>query len=129
MQNKLTSLAFITVLLGASTPLTVLADNMAMAGKLNVTAKFNPAPPKQGSETILVSLKDAKGKPVKGARVKVASTMPSMSMSGPSMTAHDNGDGTYSAKTKINFATKWTFDVSASAGKQKGAAHLSADVK
>jgi len=102
----------------------------ATSNKLAVTAAFEPAPPKQGPETIVVTVKEATGKPVKGAKVTMSSNMPTMSMSGPTLKAKDNGDGTYTASTKINFATKWTFDVTASApGSQKGSTQLAADVK
>jgi len=105
-------------------------DSMkAMDGKLTVAAAFDPAPPKQGDETITVTVKDASGKPVKGAIVKVASNMPTMSMTGPTLTAQDSGNGTYVAKAKLNFATQWTFDVTATAGKQTGKTTLAADVK
>lgn len=108
------------------------ADSMkgtAVSQKLAVSAAFNPAPPKQGMESITITVKDAMGKPVKGASVKVATNMPTMSMTGPTVAAHDTGNGTYVAKTNLNFATTWTFDVTASSGSQRGTAHLSADVK
>jgi hypothetical protein len=44
---------------------------MTMPRKLVVCAAFNPAPPKQGMETITITVKDAMGKPAKGAAVKV----------------------------------------------------------
>jgi len=96
---------------------------------LTVSAAFQPSPPKQGVETIIVTVKDALGRPVKGAIVTVGSNMPTMSMSGPSSKARDNGNGTYTAKTIVNFATKWTFDVVAAAEGQKAHTQLSADVK
>jgi hypothetical protein len=102
---------------------------MTMPQKLVVSAAFNPAPPKQGMESITITVKDAMGKPVKGAAVKVATNMPTMSMTGPTLSAHDAGNGTYVAKTNLNFATTWTFDVTASSGARKGTKHLSADVK
>jgi nitrogen fixation protein FixH len=102
---------------------------MTMSQKLAVSAVFDPAPPKQGMESITITVKDAMGKPVKGAAVKVATNMPTMSMTGPTVAAQDNGNGTYVAKTNLNFATTWTFDVTASSGSQKGTTHLSADVK
>jgi nitrogen fixation protein FixH len=102
---------------------------MTMSQKLVVSAALNPVPPKQGMETITITVKDAMGKPVKGAVVKVATNMPTMSMTGPTLTAKDAGNGTYVAKTKLNFATTWTFDVTASAGQQKGMTQLRADVK
>jgi hypothetical protein len=55
--------------------------------------------------------------------------MPAMSMAGPTLTATDNGDGTYAAQTNLNYATKWTFDVSVSAGGKSGTAHVTEDVK
>jgi hypothetical protein len=76
-----------------------------------------------------VTVKDAAGKPVKGAVVTVGSNMPTMSMSGPTAKARDNGNGTYTAKTEVNFATKWTFDVEVAAKGRKARTQLSADVK
>jgi nitrogen fixation protein FixH len=99
------------------------------AGDFTVTTQFSPEPPKQGPETLTVSVKDASGNPVKGATVKIASNMPSMSMSGPALTATDNGDGTYSAQTNLNYATQWSFDVAVSANGKSGTAHVTADVK
>lgn len=102
---------------------------MAMPGKLNVAAAFSPAPPKKGLETITVTVKDASGKPVKRATVKIASNMPTMSMSGPTLMARETGNGTYSAKANLNFATLWTFDISVATGGQTGKARLTADIK
>lgn len=96
---------------------------------LTVAAAFHSNPPKQGMETILITVKDATGKPVRGASVTVASNMPTMSMSGPTAKAHDNGDGTYAAKTNINFATKWTFDIVATSKHKTVHTVLIADVK
>ena len=114
---------------GASLAAADVSTGTKAPSRLAVVAKFSPNPPKRGLETIVISIQDALGKPVKGASVKVASNMPAMSMGGPSLAAKDNGDGTYSATFNVNFATKWTFDVAASAGKRQGTAHLSADVK
>jgi len=110
----------------ASSATTTLA---AKKSTLTVVAAFQPNPPKQGMETILVTIKNAAGKPVKGAVVTIGANMPTMSMSGPTAKARDNGNGTYTAKTKVNFATKWTFDVVAAAMGQTAHTQLSADVK
>ncbi len=96
---------------------------------LTVAATFQPNPPKQGMETIVVTVKDGSGKRVKGAVVTIGSNMPTMSMSGPTSKARDNGNGTYTAKTNVNFATKWTFDVVAATKGQKAHTQLSADIK
>lgn len=99
------------------------------AGAFTVALQFSPAPPKQGPETITVSIKDANANPVKGAMVKIATKMPSMSMHGPTLTATDDGDGTYSAQTNLNYATQWTFDVAVSANGKNATAHITQDVK
>ena len=99
------------------------------AGDFSVATRFSPDPPKQGAETITVDVKDASGGPVKGATVKIASKMPSMSMTGPTLTATDNGDGTYSAQANLNYATQWAFDITVSAAGKNGKSHVTQDVK
>ncbi|MDQ6943176.1 MAG: FixH family protein [Candidatus Eremiobacteraeota bacterium] len=98
-------------------------------GPFSVATQFAPDPPKQGPETITVTVKDAGGNPVKGASVKIVTKMPTMSMSGPTLTTTDNGDGTYAAQTNLNYATQWTFDISVSAGARSGVARVVEDVK
>ena len=96
---------------------------------LAISTTFSPNPPKQGSETIVVTLKDAAGKPVTGATVKVTSAMPSMSMAGPSVDAKDNGDGTYAANMILRYSTSWTFDVSAAVNGKTTTSEVKQDVK
>ena len=98
-------------------------------GELAMTLAFSPSPPKQGSETITISLKDASGNAVKGATVHISTKMPDMSMTGPTMTALDNGDGTYSAVANMNYQTKWLFDVTASNAGKSSTASFTVDVK
>ncbi len=99
------------------------------AGAFSVATQFSTDPPKQGPQTITVTVKDASGNPVKGATVKIVTKMPTMSMTGPTLAATDNGDGTYAAQTNLNYATQWTFAVSVSAGGKSGVAHVTQDVK
>lgn len=99
------------------------------AGDFTVATQFSPDPPKQGPETITVAVKDASGSPVNGATVKISSTMPAMSMTGPTLSATDNGDGTYSAQTNLNYATQWKFDIAVSASGKSGIAHVTEDIK
>lgn len=99
------------------------------SGEFTMTMSFDPAPPKQGNETISISVKDASGNAVKGARLKATTKMPAMSMAGPALAFQDNGDGTYSAETNMNYQTKWVLDVRASAGGKSGTAEFEQDVK
>lgn len=105
------------------------ATQAQTAGPFAVAAQFSPDPPKQGPETITVTVKDASGTAVKGASVKIVTKMPTMSMAGPKLAATDNGDGTYAAQTNLNYATQWVFDISVSAGGKSGVAHVTQDVK
>ncbi len=111
------------------TPMISLAATNSMGSALKVSASLKPSPPKQGPAVITVLVKDHAGMPVKGAIVKIASNMPSMSMTGPSVTAHETAPGTYTAKETLNFATTWMFDVTASAAGKSGKTKVSADVK
>lgn len=108
---------------------TTTTSQAQTAGDFSVATQFSPDPPKQGAETITIDVKDASGSPVKGATVTIASTMPAMSMAGPTLSATDNGDGTYSAPTNLNYATRWVFDITVSAGGKNGKAHVTQDVK
>lgn len=123
--KTIVSLALASLAIASSVTPTLATSTSA----LTVSAAFQPNPPKQGVETIVVTVKDAVGRPVKGAIVTVGSSMPTMSMSGPSSKARDNGNGTYTAKTNVSFATKWTFDVLAAAKGRKAHTQLHADVK
>jgi hypothetical protein len=99
------------------------------SGDFTLTMSFDPSPPKQGSETISISVKDASGSAVKGASVKATTKMPAMSMAGPALAFQDKGDGKYSAVTNMNYQTKWVLDVQASGGGKSGTAEFDQDVK
>lgn len=95
------------------------AGSSASGGDLKVSTVFSPDPPRQGPEAITVTVKDANGNPVRGASVAITTNMPDMAMKGPKITAQDNGDGTYSGRATLNYATVWTFDVKATSGDGK----------
>ena len=112
----------------SSSSATALAPTSS-SGAYAMTMSFDPSPPKEGNETISISVKDGSGNAVKGAVVKATTTMPAMSMSGPALTFQDNGDGTYSAVTNMNYRTKWVLDVKATASGKSGTAEFEQDVK
>lgn len=102
---------------------------VSSSGDLVMSLSFDPTPPKQGNETIIVTVKDAAGKPVSGAVVKSDARMPDMGMTGSSLRFQDNGDGSYSAIANLNYQTKWVFDATASQGAKISKAEFAADVK
>ncbi|MHB8703587.1 MAG: FixH family protein [Candidatus Tyrphobacter sp.] len=99
------------------------------AQDIAITAAFTPDPPRKGVDILTLTLKDATGAPVKGASVRIDTTMPSMSMSGPTFTAKDNKDGTYTAQLALQYATTWRFAISAGAASGKGATQFTATIK
>ena len=109
----------------SATPLTPASSS----GDFTMTISFDPSPPKQGNETISISIKDVSGNAVKGAVVKAKTTMPAMSMTGPALTFQSNGDGTYGAVTNMNYQTKWVLDVKATTAGHSGSAEFDQDVK
>jgi nitrogen fixation protein FixH len=108
---------------------TTTTSQAQTAGGFAVATQFSPDPPKQGPQTITVTVKDASGNPVKGASVTIGSKMPTMSMTGPNLNATDNGDGTYAAQTNLNYATQWVFEIAVSAAGKRGTVHVTQDVK
>ena len=119
---------FVAVLtVGASvTPsLCTAAAAQTSPTRLVVNATFTPNPPSaRGTETIVVSVRDAAGKSVSGATVEIATSMPTMSMKGARLVARESGRGTYTAHAKLGYATRWAFDIAASASGRSGMAHV-----
>jgi hypothetical protein len=91
----------------------------ASGGELKVSTTFVPDPPRQGPETVTVTVKDADGNAVRGATIAITINMPDMAMKGPRLRAQDNGDGTYSARANLNYATTWSFDIKATSSDGK----------
>lgn len=105
------------------------ANESAQTAGLALSVAFAPNPPRQGTERITVTVKDADGKPVRGAIVEIAGSMPSMSMNEPEVTASDNADGTYSASMKLAYATTWNFAITASAARISAHTSLIREIK
>ena len=96
---------------------------------LTVALSFAPNPPVRGLDTLTVSVTDASGNRVTGARVRIKTTMPAMSMSGPNLNATANGAGSYTVRGNLQYSTSYVFDVTAAANGAAGTAHVTQDVK
>lgn len=130
MKRAIAIVAVILLVAGCSSKANnASGQDAGTSANLTVSATFNPDPPKQGSEAITVTVKDASGAPVKGAVVKISTTMPSMSMTGPSTAATDNGDGTYSASMSLQYATSWHFTIEATSDGKTARSELVENVK
>ncbi len=107
-----------STILAAAMAVAALASIPALAGAAqppHIKVQFSPGPPRQGTETMTIVLTDGSGKPVNGAKVSVATSMPTMSMSGPTVSAKPKGSGRYVATVSLAFATRWGFTVQARA--------------
>ena len=71
----LAMLILLAVLGGCAHPAAPPADRV---GPFDVTVKNQPAPPRTGENALLVEVRDAAGKPVRGATVTVVVSMPAM---------------------------------------------------
>jgi nitrogen fixation protein FixH len=98
-------------------------------GPLSVALSFAPSPPVKGFDVVTVRVTDANGNPVTGASVRIKTTMPMMSMSGPTFMPADKGAGSYALRGNLLYATTWVFDVTATANGATGTAHVTQDVK
>jgi hypothetical protein len=66
-----------------------------------------PQPPKVGPATITVSLADAAGKPIAGARVKLEGNMSHPGMNPVFGAAREIGDGRYQASIEFTMGGDW----------------------
>ena len=105
------------------------ATNAMGARDLAVSIAFVPNPPQKGLDKLTITVKDSAGNPVPGAAITLDTSMPAMSMAGPSPVVHDNGDGTYSANLNAQYATTWRFVVSAKSGEKEGKLQIGENLK
>ncbi len=109
--------------------LTVSCSGKPAQGPLTVALSFAPNPSVKGLDTLTVTVRDANGNPVTGAAVRIKTTMPMMSMSGPILTPPDKGAGTYTVRANLEYATTWIFDVAATANGAAGTTRVTQSVK
>lgn len=126
--NRLTATLAGTLVVAAALLGTLPAGATGDAA-FSMNVAFNPNPPRQGNETIIVTLRDANHKAITNAVVTIATSMPAMSMGGPTIKATPSHAGVYVAKLNVNFVTRWKFDVIAKAGKQSVARSYTENVK
>ncbi len=86
-------------------------------GLFTATVRFEPSPPRKGSEMLMVHLTDAAGAPVTGATLQVTATMPAHGH-GLGATPHveETGEGNYMVHNVFfQMAGHWVLDVTVSA--------------
>lgn len=109
--------------------LVVIPISSFAAQRLNMAVSLSPNPPRQGTDTVIVTLTDVANKPVTGAHASIATSMPTMSMRGPMVVAEPRGNGRYVASLKIAFATRWAFTATAKSNGTTVSRTITQDVK
>jgi len=101
------------------------------AGDFDVVVTIDKNPPVTGDNGVTVTVKDASGKAVQGAKVGVEYSMPAM----PGMPAMNykadavqKGDG-YKAVMNLSMAGSWNITVKISAGGKNGSMKFTIDAK
>lgn len=94
-----------------------------------MTLAISPNPPKVGIDEVTIRFTGPGSRAVEGARITVATSMPSMSMAGATATARPLGNGRYVAAVKLAYATVWRIAVTARSGTAVVRRHLDVAVK
>jgi hypothetical protein len=100
------------------------------AGEYNVIVKIDKNPPVVGDNNMKIDIKDASGKSVKDAKVKVEYSMPAMPGM-PAMNYKTNAelkDNTYNTKINLSMTGPWNIAVKITKGGKKASMKFSIDV-
>ena len=110
MHVRVASPSFARALIAAAVACAAAAgcgDGSATA-HVAVTVAVAPVPPRAAAESIArVTLRDAEGRPVSGARVQVEAHMPHPGMTPVVADAAERGDGIYEARLQFTMAGDW----------------------
>lgn len=99
------------------------------AGEYTVIATIDKNPPVVGDNNISIEIKDAAGKPVTDARVKVEYSMPAM----PGMPARNYKEdasltgSAYTAKMNLSMAGSWNIAIKVSRGEKSSTMKFNVD--
>ena len=91
---------------GAATP----ADTSS-SGQVNIKLETNPNPAVKGDVELILTITDASGASIEGAKVDVAAEHPSMAGMGMSGQATEQGGGKYSIKANFSDPGDWVLTI------------------
>ena len=95
------------------------------AGALTIDTAMEPDPPRENGNRAHVVVRDAQGKPVAGAQVRLEFDMPAMgamqAMHG-GVDARDDGEGRYTAAFDLGMGGSWTISIRVTAPSAAGTA-------
>jgi hypothetical protein len=94
---------------GASTP--AASTDGASSQQVNIAVSTNPSPAMMGDVELVLTITDANGSPIEGAKVDVSADHTDMSGMGMSGLATEQGDGKYSIKANFSMSGNWKLTV------------------
>ena len=121
----------LVVLLSAGVALAKDFEIKKKAGEFDVVVTIDKNPPVTGDNGVTVSVKDAAGKAVQGAKVIVDYSMPAMPGMPPMNYKADaaaKGD-VYTANMNLSMAGPWNVAIKISAGGKNGSLKFTIDAK
>ena len=85
--------------------------NTTSSGQVNIKLETNPNPAVKGDVELILTITDASGAPIEGAKVDVAAEHPAMEGMGMSGQATEQGGGKYSIKANFSDSGDWVLTI------------------
>jgi ABC-type Fe3+-hydroxamate transport system substrate-binding protein len=105
---------FISLLVGLSILLAACGSTAAPATatkQVNIKVETTPSPAAKGDVEIVLTITDANGNPIEGAKISVSADHPDMVGMGMSGSATGQGGGKYSIKANFSDSGAWKLTV------------------
>ncbi len=103
-------LVILAVFLAACGNTAAPADTTATK-QVNIKVETNPTPAIKGDIELILTITDANGNPIEGAKVDVGADHPSMAGMGMSGSATEQGGGKYSIKANFSDSGDWKLSI------------------
>ena len=104
-------LVSISVLLAACGSAATTPAETTSSKQVNIKVETNPTPAMKGDMELMLTITDANGNPIEGAKVDVAADHPAMAGMGMSGLATEQGGGKYSIKANFSDSGDWKLTV------------------
>ena len=104
-------LVSLSVLLAACGSAATTPAETTSSKQVNIKVETNPTPAMKGDTELMLTITDANGNPIEGAKVDVNAEHPAMAGMGMSGQATEQGGGKYSIKAKFSDSGDWALTI------------------
>ena len=104
-------LVSLSVLLAACGSAATTPAETTSSKQVNIKVETNPTPAMKGDMELMLTITDANGIPIEGAKVDVAADHPAMAGMGMSGQATEQGGGKYSIKANFSDSGDWKLSI------------------